>query len=77
MRATDTLGLVTTSSGQANLSVLAQVPGDAPPNGLINAQSTTVNLVNLQINLAGTATDDHGVASVCLLYTSRAAARRP
>ena len=36
VRATDNLGLTTANSNQGRLTVTAQVPGDAFPNGLLN-----------------------------------------
>ncbi len=36
VRATDDLGLTTSSANQGRLSITAQVPGDAFPNGLLN-----------------------------------------
>lgn len=42
----------------------AQIPGDAPPNGLLNVTGTITGGQSLHLDLAGTATDDIGVASV-------------
>jgi len=44
------------------LTISAQVPGDAPPNGLLTF--TVPPLGSLHLDLAGTATDDIGVQSV-------------
>jgi large repetitive protein len=42
----------------------AQIPGDAPPDGLISPSGTVTGVQVLHLDLAGTATDDKGVASV-------------
>ena len=75
VRATDTLGLVTPSTNQGKLSITAQVPGDAAPNGLMSVTTTTINTTNLQISLNGTATDDKGVAAVGLALRDADTAR--
>jgi PKD repeat protein len=62
--ATDDIGLSTTSTNQGRLTLNAQVPGDAPPNGLLTVTGTVSGLQSLALNLTGTATDDVGVASV-------------
>ena len=64
VRATNTLGLTTTSSNYGRLSITAQVPGDAFPNGLLNFTGTDQNIDVLHLNLAGTATDNFGVSAV-------------
>ncbi len=64
VRATDNLGLVTTNANLGKLSVTAQVPGDAFPNGKLNFTGTDQNVEQLHLNLAGTATDDKGVQGV-------------
>ncbi len=40
------------------------MPGDTPPNGLLNVTGTVTGGQSLNLNLAGTATDDKGVAAV-------------
>jgi large repetitive protein len=61
--ATDADGLTTPLSNIAQLTLLAQVPGDSPPNGLLNVTGTQA-LTTPHIDLAGTATDDIGVQSL-------------
>ena len=65
VRATDNDGLTTSSTNQGRLTVSAQVPGDAPPNGLLNVTGTQT-VATPTVDLAGTATDDLGVQSVRL-----------
>ena len=62
--ATDDEGLTTSSTNQGRLSITAQVAGDAPPNGLLDVTGTVNGLQSLHLDLAGTATDDVGVARV-------------
>jgi len=73
VRATDEDGITTARSDQGSLSVLAQVPGDTPPvvtqtwcpNGVVTCPSTTTTpITDGHLALAGTASDDNGVASV-------------
>ena len=64
VRATDDLGLTTSSSDQGRLTINVQVPGDAPPNGLLDVTGTPSVACSPLLNLTGTATDDFGVASV-------------
>lgn len=64
VRATDQLGLTTSSANQGRLTLSAQVPGDAPPNGLLNVTGTVTGGQVLHLDLAGTATDDLGVAEI-------------
>ncbi len=64
VRATDNLELSTSGSNQGRLSITAQVPGDAFPNGLLGFTGTDQNINALHLDLAGTATDDIGVQSV-------------
>ncbi|MCW3814461.1 delta-60 repeat domain-containing protein [Micromonospora sp. DR5-3] len=64
VRATDNLGLTTTSTNLGRLTVTAQVPGDAFPNGLLNFTGVDQNVEQLHLDLAGTATDDKGVQGV-------------
>jgi PKD repeat protein len=64
VRAEDQLGLTTASANQGRLNISAQVPGDAPPNGLLNVTGTVTGGQVLHLDLAGTATDDLGVAEV-------------
>ena len=64
VRATDEIGLTTSSTNQGRLTVNAQVAGDNFPNGLLNFTGTDSSIEALHLDLAGTATDDIGVASV-------------
>jgi PKD repeat protein len=64
VRATDDIGLTTSSTNQGRLTINAQVPGDTPPNGLLNFTGTDSSIEVLHLDLAGTATDDFGVAGV-------------
>jgi len=64
VKATDNLDLETSSSNQGRLSVTAQVPGDAFPDGRLSFTGTDQNIATLHLDLAGTATDDRGVQGV-------------
>ncbi|WP_435148136.1 Ig-like domain-containing protein [Micromonospora aurantiaca (nom. illeg.)] len=64
VRATDRLGLTTSSTNMGRLTVTAQVPGDAFPNGLLGFTGTNQDIDQLHLDLAGTATDDKGVRAV-------------
>jgi PKD repeat protein len=75
VRATDELGLSTASANRGKLSINAQVPGDAPPNGLLNVTGTVTGGQSLHLDLAGTATDDKGVASVRVALEDRDTSR--
>ena len=75
VRATDSLGLVTASADQGKLTVNAQVPGDAPPNGLLNVTGTITGGQVLHLDLTGTATDDKGVAQVLVALKEQDSSR--
>jgi PKD repeat protein len=64
VRATDEIGLTTSSTNQGRLTINAQVAGDNFPNGLLSFTGTDSSIEVLHLDLAGTATDDIGVASV-------------
>ena len=64
--AEDHIGLGTSSSNQGRLTINAQIPGDAPPDARITPTGTITGGQVLHLDLAGTATDDKGVASVKL-----------
>jgi hypothetical protein len=64
VRAIDNLGLNTSNANSGRLSITAQVPGDAFPNGLLNFTGVDQNIDALHLDLAGTATDDRGVQAV-------------
>lgn len=66
VRATDDLGLTTVNRGSLTINV--QLDGDLPPNGLLNTTGTVLGLQSLTLDLAGTATDDKGVAKVELAF---------
>ncbi len=75
VRATDDLGITTASANYGLLTVNAQVPGDTPPDTRLNTTGTVSGLQSLVLNLAGTATDDQGVASVGLIVRNRDSGR--
>jgi len=62
--ATDDLGLTTSNANRGSLTINVQVPGDAFPDTTISPTGTQPNQPSLQLNLAGAATDDHGVSAV-------------
>jgi large repetitive protein len=62
VQATDDDAITTSTTNQGRLTISAQVFGDSPPDGLLTF--TAPPLGSLHLDLAGTATDDHGVASV-------------
>jgi PKD repeat protein len=74
VRATDTDQLTTATANRGSLTVNAQVTGDSPPDGLLNFTPPTI-LGSLHVDLAGTATDDHGVASVRVAFFDNATGR--
>ncbi|MFZ2503813.1 MAG: PKD domain-containing protein [Nocardioides sp.] len=64
VRAVDDVTLTTSTTNQGRLSFAAQVSGDTPPDTLISPAGTVTGLQTLHLDLAGTATDDLGVAQV-------------
>jgi PKD repeat protein len=60
VQATDHLGL---TSSRGSLTITAQVPGDLFPTGTLNFSGTDNTLQVLHLDLAGQASDDHGVGS--------------
>ena len=58
------VGLTTSTTLQGRLSFTAHIPGDAPPNGLLDVTGTVLGGQVLRLDLTGTATDDLGVQSV-------------
>ena len=64
VRATDDLDLTTPIALRGLLAFTVQVPGDVPPNGLINPSGTFTGGQVQHLDLVGTATDDFGVAEV-------------
>lgn len=71
VRATDDLGLGTSSTNLGRLTITAQVAGDAAPNGLLDVTGTVTGLQSLHLDLTGTATDDLGVAEVNVAFLER------
>ena len=64
MGAVDDIGLSTASANQGRLTLNAQIPGDNPPDARLNTTGTITGGQVLSLDLAGTATDDRGVARV-------------
>jgi PKD repeat protein len=64
VRATDEIGLTTSSTNQGRLTINAQVAGDAFPDGRLTFTGTDSSIETLHLDLTGTATDDKGVAAV-------------
>ncbi|MFC6287684.1 PKD domain-containing protein [Nocardioides sp. GCM10027113] len=64
VRATDKQDLTTPSTMRGRVTINVAVPGDAPPNGLISPTGTVTGVQQLHLELAGSATDDVGVAAV-------------
>jgi hypothetical protein len=78
VRATDTDQLTTATTNQGRLTVNAQVPNDSPPDGLLNPVTSPIppsTTAALHLNLAGTANDDHGVASVRVAFFDNSTGR--
>ncbi len=75
VRATDDLGLTTATANRGNLTINVQIAGDAPPNGLLAVTGTQPNQPTLGFALAGTATDDLGVAEVRVTVRDRVSGR--
>lgn len=73
--ASDRIGLTTSSANQGRLTLSAQVPGDAPPNGLLDVTGTVAGGQVLRLDLAGSATDDRGVDRVALAVLDRDTSR--
>ena len=66
MSAEDNIGLGTSSNNQGRLTINVVIPGDAPPDARITPTGTITGVQVLHLDLAGTATDDKGVAQVKL-----------
>ena len=62
VRATDDEDLSTSRNNRGSLTINAAIPGDLPPNADLTFTAPTDE--SLTVDLAGTATDDIGVASV-------------
>jgi PKD repeat protein len=63
VRAMDNDDLTTSSANQGRLTVVAQIPGDNPPNGTITAGGT-ITVTDPNVSLSGTATDETAVKAV-------------
>jgi PKD repeat protein len=61
---TDNIGLTTTSANRGSLTINAAIPGDSPPDGLLDVTGTITGQQVLLLNLTGKATDDHAVSRV-------------
>jgi PKD repeat protein len=75
VRATDDLDLSTSSTNQGRLTINVQIPGDNPPDARITPGGTINGVQVLHLDLAGTATDDFGVASVRVAIEERDSSR--
>ena len=73
--AVDDIGLSTSSNNQGRLTINAVIPGDNPPDARISPTGTITGLQTLHLDLAGTATDGQGVASVKLLIEEEDSSR--
>jgi hypothetical protein len=73
VRAVDDDGISTASANRGSLTINAQIPGDLPPDTVMSFTAPTDK--SLVVNLAGTATDDHGVASVKVSLQDRDSGR--
>lgn len=69
--ASDEIGLGTSSANQGRLTLNAAIAGDTPPNGLLSVTGTVNGGQVLHLDLAGTATDDKGVAQVKVAVQDR------
>ncbi|MEZ5193575.1 MAG: PKD domain-containing protein [Nocardioides sp.] len=68
VRATDDIELTTSTAQQGRLTLAAQIPGDNPPDALLDVTGTQTGLQVLHLDLTGTATDDHGVDRVRVAF---------
>ena len=78
VRATDTDQLITASANQGRLTINAQIPGDSPPDGLLTPPTPPTppaTTASLHLDLAGTATDDHGVQSMRVAFLDNSTGR--
>ncbi len=71
VRATDDDDITTASANYGRLTVNVQIPGDTFPDTLLNTTGTVSGLQTLNLDLAGTATDAQGVASVGVTVRDR------
>lgn len=62
--ATDNKDLTTSSANAGILTLNVQVPGDSPPRAQLDQTGTITGKQDLHLDLTGSASDDHGVASV-------------
>ena len=75
VRATDDEGISTSSTNYGRLSITVQVPDDTPPDTRLNTTGTVSGVQVLSLDLAGTATDAQGVASVGVTVRERNSGR--
>lgn len=75
VRATDDEGISTSSSNYGRLTINVQVPNDTPPDTRLNTTGTVTGVQVLSLDLAGTATDAQGVASVGVTVRERNSGR--
>ncbi len=73
--ASDSIGLSTSSANRGQLTLNAQIPGDSPPNALLDVTGTVGGGQELSLALAGSATDDKGVARVGVAVQDRDTSR--
>jgi hypothetical protein len=73
VRATDDEDLTTSSSNRGQLTISAQFPGDGPPNTTMSFTPPADG--SLSVDLAGTATDETGVAKVLVSLQNRETGR--
>ncbi len=73
--ATDDEGITTPQTSRAILTMNAVVPGDAPPKATLIAAGVQPPGQSLDIDVAGRATDDHGVDQVRLVVKDYDASR--
>jgi hypothetical protein len=73
--ATDNFDVTTPSAGRARLTLTSAVPGDAPPDTALDFAATTQDVDDLRLTLAGTATDNLGVAGVRLIVRDTSTGR--
>jgi large repetitive protein len=76
VRATDNDELTTATANQGRLSFSAQYPGDLPPDTTLSSPPVSpFTITDPNVSIAGTATDDLGVASVQLTVVNQETGR--
>jgi len=71
VRAVDDDDLTTSFTYEAELDVDVEIPGDSPPNALLDVTGTQTGVQVLHLDITGTATDDFGVAQVLMEVYNR------